>query len=121
VLGVSGNTDGIGNVAKFDTPIGLTIDSADRYLYVADSVNNLIRRVDLSTTDYNVISLPTSVDSPFGIVIDSSDSVLYVTSQNLNSIYKVSLGDNSVSLFAGSGLSKQLLELMPLIRSAVRY
>jgi DNA-binding beta-propeller fold protein YncE len=106
VPGVSGTSNGAGNVATFNTPIGLTLDSAGRYIYVADNQNNLIRRVDLSTTDYNVISLPNSVDTPFGIVIDSSDSILYVTSQNLNSIYKVSLGDNSVTLFAGSGSSK---------------
>ena len=39
---IGGSTDGTGNVARFDGPFGLTVDSAGN-VYVADKLNNTIR------------------------------------------------------------------------------
>lgn len=47
--GVTGFADGIGNKAKFSRPYGLTINKAGTKLYVADSYNNRIREINLST------------------------------------------------------------------------
>lgn len=44
----SGARDGFGDTAQFSTPHGLTLHAAHA-LYVADTGNHLIRRVDLST------------------------------------------------------------------------
>ncbi|MDR6857702.1 hypothetical protein [Variovorax guangxiensis] len=40
----SGSIDGVGEAARFDSPHGLAID-ADGQLYVADSLNHMIRKM----------------------------------------------------------------------------
>lgn len=54
--GAAGYADGSRNNAKFNRPFGLTIDSSGRYLYVADSYNHRIRRVDISTGDVSTLA-----------------------------------------------------------------
>ena len=49
--GVGGFTDGTGSAASFNTPSGLAVDAGGN-LYVADTVNNCIRKV----TNGNVVS-----------------------------------------------------------------
>ena len=44
VGGQTGTNDGIGNAARFSSPIGLVVDGAGN-IYVADSGNNKIRKV----------------------------------------------------------------------------
>ena len=46
--GTPGNADGNGSSAQFNMPCGIVYNPADNYLYVADSRNNAIRRIDLS-------------------------------------------------------------------------
>lgn len=48
VRGSAGHADGLGNVATFSGPTGLAISAG--YLYVAETTNCDIRRIDLSTT-----------------------------------------------------------------------
>jgi DNA-binding beta-propeller fold protein YncE/peroxiredoxin len=43
-----GTTDGAGRTARFQHPLGLALSSDGKTLYVADSFNNLIRRVDIA-------------------------------------------------------------------------
>ena len=43
--GVRGDVDGPGAAAQFNWPEGIAIDSTDMYLYVADTLNNVIRQV----------------------------------------------------------------------------
>jgi streptogramin lyase len=42
--GAIGYTEGTGQAARFDTPIGITVDSSGN-VYVADAVNNTIRKI----------------------------------------------------------------------------
>ena len=42
-----GYADGCGTAAKFKDPSGVAVD-ADRYVYVADSGNHALRRIDAS-------------------------------------------------------------------------
>ena len=46
--GLSGGTDGVGNAARFDFPVGVTVDGAGN-VYVADWLANRIRRIDRRT------------------------------------------------------------------------
>jgi len=85
----------------FNYPVGIAIDKLDRYLYVADSFNNAIRRVDVGRPGNEVSTVTSNLLSPFGIVIDSANLNLYVSSQN--AIYKVILFCKSQpTVFAGS-------------------
>lgn len=48
--GIYGGNEGVGTAAKFNTPYGLLLDQADpNILYVADSVNGVIRTIVIST------------------------------------------------------------------------
>ena len=42
--GSEGYADGLGSAARFDYPAGLALD-ANGYLYISDSINNVIRRM----------------------------------------------------------------------------
>ena len=98
--GMPSFADGIGNVARFNTPQGVTVDGTGN-LYVADSGNHTIRKVTpsgavgaVTTIAGSVTSLgafpgrlPASLYSPQGIaltpagdlIVTSADSVLQVT------------------------------------------
>ncbi len=60
--GVSGSMDGIGSVARFLSPNGITNDGTN--LYVADSVNNTIRKISARTTAPS--SAPSGLTSTVG-------------------------------------------------------
>ncbi|WP_164840445.1 NHL repeat-containing protein [Collimonas arenae] len=45
--GISGYTDGTGSNARFDQPMGIATDAANN-MYVADTVNNVIRKITTS-------------------------------------------------------------------------
>jgi sugar lactone lactonase YvrE len=49
VAGTAGFADGTAATAQFDNPTGLMLDATSRQLYVADTGNNTIRAIDLSS------------------------------------------------------------------------
>jgi uncharacterized protein (TIGR03437 family) len=104
--GYSGD-NGQANVAQISLPTGLTFDAAGN-LYIADSGNNLIRRVDKSgnITSYVGGTGPTagSLLNPTGICFDSA-GVLYITDSGHRTIVKFSPSQNNgrVSPVAGIG------------------
>jgi mucin-19 len=83
---LSGTTDDLGTLAKFNTPTGLAIDSL-RNLYVTDKNNHRIRKVTAqggvstlagSTSGFiNDTGVAAQFNSPVGITIDSTGT-LYV-------------------------------------------
>jgi sugar lactone lactonase YvrE len=112
VSGSNGYVDGSGTTAKFNTPIGVAVDSSG-FVYVSDNDGHLIRKI--STT--GVVSIFAGVAStagyvdgtggtakfnkPAGIAFDSNDN-LYVVEQNNLVIRKIT-PTGIVSTFAGSG------------------
>ena len=93
-LNIRGSADGTGAAAKFSTPIGLGIDLQSN-LYVADSLNNLIRKITpagvVTTLAGNVqitgnadgIGALAQFDSPTRIAVDSSGNVFVANSGGL--------------------------------------
>ncbi len=88
--GTSGSADGTGASARFNCPQALAIDSSNN-LYVADSGNNLIRKITSSgvvSTQVGVSTkagvntgfLPSTIYSPQGITI--LNGLIYFTSGN---------------------------------------
>jgi len=102
----SGSTDGTGEVARFNQPNGITTDGT--YLYVTDSYQNTIRRIEISAPN-NVITIagiPKNADdetlgeggsadspgtpsfyTPIGITTDGAN--LYVADSYNNTIRKI--------------------------------
>jgi hypothetical protein len=106
-----GNVDGIGTAAKFFGPDGLVADSLGN-IYVADSFNNLIRKITpagVVTTFAGTANLKGSGDGtgtaatfnyPTGIAIDSTGT-LFVVDSNNDTIRKITPA-GAVSTFAGT-------------------
>lgn len=113
-----GSVDGIGTNALFDDPQGIAVGSPGN-LYVADTVNNSIRKVSLVGTNWVVATLAGSSNrdvygsadgtngnarfyQPQGIAVDTGGN-LYVADTLNNTIRKVSsVGTNwVVSTLAG--------------------
>ncbi len=104
----SGYKDGSNDVAMFNNPIGLAKDSKGN-IYVADTLNNVIRKID---KDYNVTLYAGTPESYGNVVGDLSaamfneptdlfivDDVLYISDSGNNMIKKIE--NNQVSIVAG--------------------
>ena len=90
-----GLTDGNGTSARFRFPVGLAVD-ADGNIYVADSLNHAIRRID---TDNNVTTIATGFFQPAAVAV-GEDGKVYVADTRNHAIKVVENG--VVSVLAGS-------------------
>ncbi len=108
----SGDIDGIASVARFNSPTALVVDTNGN-IYVADSDNHKIRKIDtngnVSTVagngdsgDVDEIGTAARFDSPRGITIDQFNN-LYVADMNNNKIKKITPDGNVIS-FIGNGI-----------------
>lgn len=109
--GIMGSNNGIGIDAEFKYPEGITIDATS--LYVTDTGNNIIRKIDLSTAEVTTLagtagssgcsdgtSAAARFSSPRGIVHDGA--CLYVADTDYSIIRKVTMITGEVSTFAGT-------------------
>lgn len=107
--------DGVGANARFNNPEGLAITQDGKTLYVADSRNNMIRKVDLATKTVSTIAghtFPSSGDgvgkeagfeTPRGVALSPDGKTLYVADSGNNMIRKIDLATNQVTTLAGGG------------------
>ena len=68
---ISGLVNGLGEAARFNTPLGLAVDAAGN-LYVADSKNNVIRKVDPANA---VTTYATNFNQPNGVAVGDNGDV----------------------------------------------
>jgi thiol-disulfide isomerase/thioredoxin len=120
--GARGSRDGSFETATFYRPQGLALDGDS--LYVADTANHLIRRVDLKTRQVSTVAgtgqqgrwlsdedgarnaLLTRLSSPWDLQLVGR--TLYVAMAGPHQIWQLDLNSNRVSLFAGSGREARL-------------
>ncbi len=113
LAGTFGSTDGTGTAARFNTPSGVTVDSAGN-VYVADSGNHAIRKITAAgvvTTFAGSPSAGGSTDGtgtaarfnePHGIAADPSGN-LYVSDTALNTVRKITPAGVVTTLAGTSG------------------
>lgn len=107
---VASFADGIGSLAYFKEPSGVAVDKTGTFLYVADTGNKRIRKIETSTATVTTLAgsgSSSSIDgigslasfySPTGIAVDGA-GVVYVTDYQL--VRQISPTGN-VSTIAGS-------------------
>lgn len=107
----SGFTDGSGTAASFSFSAGITTDGTN--LYIADSFNNIIRKVVISTAEVTTLAGTAGVsgsadgtgtaalfNNPQGITTDGFN--LYVADTNNNTIRKIGIYTEMVETVAGT-------------------
>lgn len=62
--------DGSCDTAIFNYPLGITVDSTGRYLYVADKENSCVRKIDTVTRVVSSYSSVAALGKPYGIACD---------------------------------------------------
>jgi len=82
-----GSADGVGSAASFSTPKGISVDVSGN-LYVADTDNNVIRKISqsLATTDFEMFSKLKIYPNPV-------KTILNIQTPNNNSIDKIYIVD----------------------------
>ena len=107
--GTSGSSDNTtGTSARLNTPLGMDVDAANGFLYVADKDNSRIRKISL-TSPYAVTTVSTSgvtISQPEDVVVDPN-GVLFLTSTTANVIYRIGT-DGVVTNFAGNATAGYL-------------
>ena len=102
-------------VAVFDSPTGLTIDSADN-LYIAETGNHRIRMVDLDAGEISIVAGDGSAEfagdggqatraklnKPEGVAIDSDGNIVIADTGNRR-IRRVEIETGIISTIAGDG------------------
>lgn len=107
--------EGAADVAKFDNPRGIAISPDNSTLYISDTSNARIRRVNTSTGTTSFIAGQSSegfvngkgsaakFNRPMGIAVDSSNTFAYVADSKNHVIRRVRLSDGNVDTLAGAG------------------
>ncbi|MCA8983612.1 MAG: redoxin domain-containing protein [Planctomycetaceae bacterium] len=112
--GKIGRDDGDYSSASFDHPQGMAL--VGNHLYVADTENHLLRKIDLDGKQVTTLAgtgaqasfrasggtlLETALSSPWDLVELNGD--LYVAMAGPHQLWRHQLGSNTIDVFAGSG------------------
>jgi sugar lactone lactonase YvrE len=104
--------DGTGTSAWFHSPVGISLDALGN-LFVADSKNDVIRKISATGTvttfsgsagSVGSSDSPARFNSPFGLTVNFSTSFVYVGDSNNNTIRKIT-AVGVVSTLAGTVLT----------------
>jgi sugar lactone lactonase YvrE len=112
--GTAGYADGNGNVARFNYPVGVIVDSFGT-VFVGDKDNHCIRSISSTTGDVSTFAgacgtsgltdqttkANARFSSPSGLSLDSSGN-LFVVEYGSHRVRKISATSDEVTTFAGS-------------------
>lgn len=114
--GEPGADDGDFDIATFRTPQGMALDAARGWLYVADTGNHLVRRVDLATRTVTTLvgtgeqgfirrgerpARDMPLNSPWDLCL--LDGKVYIAMAGLHQLWVYDPNRGMVGVFAGSG------------------
>lgn len=116
---VAGFIDGTGNAATFHSPSGITYYNG--YLYVSDTANNRIRKIEVSTKIVGTLAGAPNVDGPVNAGTTDGTSVnakfngpqgittdgtyVYVADTANNLIRRILISDGTTLTIAGTGVA----------------
>ncbi|KAF7382573.1 hypothetical protein HZH68_015492 [Vespula germanica] len=97
-----GDIDGTHHTAKLQHPLGIAWNSVQQNIYIADTYNHKIKKVDLAGNCKTLYgagkpSDTFSFDEPSGLAINSSGEILYVADTNNHSVKKIDLKSETIS------------------------
>jgi trimeric autotransporter adhesin len=109
---------GLATLAMLNNPVGLAVDPSTGNLYIADSLNNRIRMITMSTGIITPVAgsgvpgyggaggLATSalLSYPTRMTVDASGN-LYFADQNNNRVRKVTKSTGTINTVAGTGVA----------------
>ncbi|QYM77807.1 immunoglobulin domain-containing protein [Horticoccus luteus] len=110
--GVAGSADGAGTAATFDAPSGIAVDAAGN-VYVADTLNHIIRKVTAAGAVTTIAGSPGQAGSadgtnaaarfswPQGLALDATGANLFIADTNNHAVRKIVLASGTVSTLAG--------------------
>jgi large repetitive protein len=117
VLGSQGYSGdgGLATAAHLNNPNAIAIDPVNGYLYIADTGNNVVRRVDLSTGKISAYAgnhtaaylgdngpaTSASLNAPWGVTVATNGEV-YIADSTNHCIRHVAL-DGTITTFSGNG------------------
>lgn len=115
--GKSGLTDGSFHEAQFFAPQGMTFDEENQILYVADTENHALRRIDLKRQVVETIAgtgeqshnirphsghgLETALSSPWDLQLEGNR--LFIAMAGPHQIWEMNLETNFIKTYAGTG------------------
>ncbi|HMW08200.1 MAG TPA: hypothetical protein PKC94_24200, partial [Leptospiraceae bacterium] len=100
--GTNAKVDGTGTSASLSLPRFLTTDGT--YLYVSDTTNNCIRKVNItSAVVTTIVCNNTLLSDPRGLIV--YNNMLYIADNSANAIRQIDLSTNALSTVISSGLS----------------
>jgi hypothetical protein len=83
----SGDQDGKGLTARLQYPLDIKSDKTQKMLWVADTYNNRIRRIDIRSGLVSSIALGRRLDEPGGLAFDNN--TLYIANTNAHEMLRV--------------------------------
>ena len=114
--GEPGAADGDALTAQFRAPQGMALDAAHGWLYIADTGNHLIRRLDLATGAVTTVAgtgqqglrgpregsaRAIALNSPWDLAL--LDDMLYIAMAGPHQIWRYDPANETVIVYAGSG------------------
>ena len=113
--GTAGWADGTGAAAKFNQPQGLALGPSGTILYVADTANNRIRAITISTGATTTLAgegaaafldgagAAAKFNAPTGVAVGTSGTILYVADTANHRIRAITISTGATTTLAGDG------------------
>ena len=113
--GVYGYLDGPALQAQFYNPYGIALNPSNGNIFVADTNNNIIRLINMTSGNVSTIAgtgnygyldgpaLQAQFNYPYGIAFDSSNGNIFVADTSNSVIRLINMTSGNVSTFAGNG------------------
>ena len=95
-----GDVDGAGVGAKLQHPLGVSVDSRNKVLYIADSYNHKIKKAVLEGKLYSVSTIVSGLSEPGGLCFVPDNNSVYISDTNSHSVKVLGLDSGELASLA---------------------